>query len=298
MELSLLINKIKRDKGLDLSGYKESTLTRRIERRMQFDGAGSLEEYIRMIDRDYRLYWRLVSDFFIGVTDFFRDKEIWEVVRGKILPGIVACRTLDVGSNNNTSYVLHPTSHVTQNTLRVWSAGCSTGEETYSLAIAVKEALREKGIEDLPVFIYGTDIMEDKLDIARIGEYTAEKVEKVEEGLREKFFERIADSVERIGGKKLSAKRYTLNANTKRLTRFRKYDLTKPETLAGFDMIACRNVLIYFQRGLQEKVIKHFYKTLRPGGLLWLGKGETLWDETKELFEPIFKQERIFRKRE
>ncbi len=80
MDIKLLIDKIKRDKGLDLCGYRDSTLIRRIERRMQFDGANSLGEYIRMIDRNYHLYWHLISDFFIGMKDFFRDKEIYDIV--------------------------------------------------------------------------------------------------------------------------------------------------------------------------------------------------------------------------
>lgn len=272
-ELSLLIDKIKRDKGLDLSGYKESTLTRRIERRMQFDGAGSLEEYIHMIDRDYHLYWRLVSDFFIGVTDFFRDSEIWEVVCEKVLPEII---------DRKPKAIAGP--------LRIWSAGCSTGEETYSLAIAVMEVIKKENIRDLPVFIYGTDIMEDKLEIARIGEYDAEKVEKVEERLREKYFQPSAVSYQP------SAKDFQLKAEVRQATRFRKYDLVQGEELRGFDIIVCRNVLIYFQRQLQERVLRNFHRALREGGILWLGSAESLSGEAAKLFEPIYKNEKIFKK--
>ncbi|MBU1147143.1 MAG: protein-glutamate O-methyltransferase CheR [Candidatus Omnitrophica bacterium] len=297
--LGLLVEKIKRDKGFDLSGYKESTLTRRIERRIRFDGAESLEEYITMIDRDYHLYWRLVSDFFIGVTDFFRDKEIWKTVQEKVLPEIIATKGKGQGP------------------LRMWSAGCSTGEETYSLAIAVRETLRKSEIKDLPVFIYGTDIMEDKLEQAKRGIYSEDKLKGVNGNVRFRYFERIADDLNVIARRHevptkqsrreiasltsfarndRSTIRYTLNASTKRLTRFRKYDLARPETMTGFDMIVCRNVLIYFERKLQEKVIKHFHKALRPRGLLWLGKAESLSKETESLFEPVYKKERIFRK--
>lgn len=291
MNLKLLIDKICRDKGFDLSGYKESTLTRRIERRIRFDGAASLEEYIRMIDRDYHLYWRLISDFFIGVTDFFRDREIWKVVQDEILPEIVGRRTLDAGCNNNTS-------RVPRLPMRIWSAGCSTGEETYSLAIAVKEVLRKASYEP-PVFIYGTDIMEDKLEQAKRGIYSEEKLKDVGANLRFRYFERTADSGEqssRASKGRSDLNGYRIEANTKRITLFRKYDLARPETLAGFDMIVCRNVLIYFQRGLQDKVITHFHKALCPGGILWLGKAESLSDETKPLFEPVYKNEKIFGK--
>jgi len=285
--LSLLIDKIKRDKGLDLSGYKESTLSRRIERRIKFDGALSLEEYMQMIDRDYHLYWRLVSDFFIGVTDFFRDKKIWDVVQEKVLPQIIANKASGEGP------------------LRIWSAGCSSGEETYSLAITVREVLR-KTLHDSrftnhepPVFIYGTDIMEDKLEIAKEGIYSEEKLKGMDDNLKFRYFEQIADNEEpslRAPKGRSNLKSYMLDANTKRLARFRKYDLTKPETLTGFDMIVCRNVLIYFQRCLQEKVLKNFHRALREGGILWLGTAESLSGEMAKLFEPIYKNEKIFRK--
>ncbi|MFH1287719.1 MAG: protein-glutamate O-methyltransferase CheR [bacterium] len=273
-DLELIVDKIKRDKGFDLSGYKESTLSRRIERRFQFDGASSTGEYIRMIDKDYHLYWRFISDFFIGVTDFFRDKEIWEIVMEKVLPEIIARRT---------SHVSRPTSHVAQLPLRIWSAGCSTGEETYSLAIMIREIYEKQSIKGLPAFVHGTDILEDKLEFAKRGFYTKEKTKGIENALLEKYFDQRDTNNE-------------IRNTIKIMMRFKKLDLVCPEGYAGFDMIACRNVLIYFQRGLQEKVIKHFHKALRPNGILWLGKSETLWGETETLFEPVYKNEKIFRK--
>ena len=168
--------------------------------------------------------------------------------------------------------------------LRMWSAGCSTGEETYSLAIAVREILRKGNTKDLPTFIYGTDIMEDKLEEAKDGVYNEEKLKGINSNIKFRYFEQ------------LTPKRYTLDVATKRITRFRKYDLAMPEALAGFDMIACRNVLIYFQKKLQDNVIKRFYKALRPGGILWLGKSESLSDKTRPLFDTVYNRERIFRK--
>lgn len=172
MNTTLLIDKIKRDKGFDLSGYRDSTLIRRIERRMKFDGAKSLDEYMRMIDRSYHLYWRLISDFFIGVTEFFRDREIWEVVQTKVLPEMIE-------RNMKNRFKLP---------LRIWSAGCSTGEETYSLAMAIREIYGEREIKGLPAFVHGTDILEDKLEHAKKGVYDAEKVIKVQKDLIDKYF--------------------------------------------------------------------------------------------------------------
>lgn len=312
-DLQLIIDKIKRDKGLDLSGYKESTLRRRIERRLEFDDAASIEEYVQMIDRDHHLYWRLVSDFFIGVTDFFRDKEVWNIVSENVLPEIVERKTKDERRETNSSIVHHPSSIGTYSSiLRIWCAGCSTGEETYSMAIAVKEALRKEDIKDLPVFIYGTDIMEDRLEIAKEGIYAEEKLKDIDENIKFRYFEplrhcegapqgRLKQSQKEIASftsfaRNDTAKRYTLDADTKRLARFRKYDLVRPETLAGFDMIVCRNVLIYFQRHLQEKVLKNFHRALRENGRLWLGTAESLSEEAQKLFKPICKNEKIFRK--
>lgn len=289
-DIRLIIDKIKRDKGFDLSGYRESTLSRRIERRMQFDGAKSLEEYMRMIDRDYHLYWRLVSDFFIGVTDFFRDKEIWDIMREQVLPQVISSK-LSVISKKEKKLKTYDLKLKTafKPILRIWSAGCSTGEETHSFAILLIDVLGNS-ISNFLIYIYGTDIMEDKLEVARKSEYEADKVEKVEERLREKYFESSAISFQP------SAKDYKLKAYVRRLTRFRKYDLVQGEELRGFDVIICRNVLIYFQKHLQEKVLKGFHKALNRDGILWLGTAESLSEKTRSLFKPIYKNEKIFRK--
>jgi len=280
-DLQILIDKIKRDKGFDLSGYKETTLQRRIERRIKFDGAESLDEYLKMIDRDYHLYWRLVSDFFIGVTDFFRDKEIWEVMREKVLPEIIE-RKLSAFSYQPSAKDFKLKAKM-KPILRVWSAGCSTGEETYSFAILLHEVLGNS-ISDFLVYIYGTDIMEDKLEIARKAEYDAEKVEKIEAGLRKKYFANHMSS------------KFGMQSDIRQLTRFLKYNLVQDEELRGFDIIICRNVLIYFQKPLQEKVLTMFHRTLNRDGILWLGTAETLSGKALKLFAPIYKNEKIFRK--
>ncbi|MFH1797793.1 MAG: protein-glutamate O-methyltransferase CheR [Candidatus Omnitrophota bacterium] len=267
MDITLLVDKIKRDKGFDLSGYRDSTLTRRIERRIKFDGAKSLDEYMRMIDRDYHLYWRLVSDFFIGVTDFFRDKEICDIVQTKVFPELIERRIKEPFKAP----------------FRVWSAGCSTGEEVYSLAIMVKEIYEKKDIRRPLAFVHGTDILEDKLEQAKQGIYPREKVEKMERTLREKYF------ITRD-------RKYKIHPTIESMTHFNKLDLVHPSGFGGFDIIVCRNVLIYFQRKLQEKVIAYFHKALRPEGILWLGKSETLWGRTSSLFESVYKKERVFRK--
>lgn len=267
MNTTLLIDKIKRDKGLDLSGYRNSTLTRRIERRMKFDGAKSLDEYVRMIDRSYHLYWRLISDFFIGVTDFFRDKEIYDIAQTKVFPELIEKRIKEPFKVP----------------FRIWSAGCSTGEEVYSLAIIVKEIYEKKNIQRPLAFVHGTDILDDKLEQAKQGIYSREKVEKIEKPLREKYF--ITRDT-----------RYKIHPAIECMTYFNKLDLVHPSGFGGFDIIVCRNVLIYFQRKLQEKVTAYFHKALRPGGILWLGKSESLWGRPKSLFELIYSKERIFRK--
>jgi len=271
MNISIILNKLQKEKGLVLKDYREGTLRRRIQRRMLFDGAGSLEEYIRMIDDDYHLYWRLISDLFIGVTDFFRDKKVWETVKENVLPQVVEQRL--------RAKILSP--------LRIWSAGCSTGEETYSLAITVKEFFRENNIRMLPVYVYGTDIMEDKLREAKAGRYAGEKLKKVEPALRAKYFQtgQTANS------------EYRVHPDICQLTRFQRYDLVLDNRLRGFDLVVCRNVLIYFQKQLQEQVIGKFHQALRAGGHLWLGLTETLWGEGASLFAPVHKRERIYRKR-
>lgn len=282
MNLTPLLNKIESEKGLSLKDYKDGTLRRRVEFRMMMEGASSLDDFMNRLDADYHLYWRLLSDLFIGVTDFFRDEGAWGAVRTQVLPDIIERRL--------SSHLSLP--------LRVWSAGCSTGEETYSLAIAIKEIYGDIDYNLSPIHVYGTDIMEEKLADAKKGIYSAEKVSKVAVELKEKYLIEIRDPNDdlRTTHDAIRTTQYEVCNELKRLTRFKIFDLARPGIMAGFDLIACRNVLIYFQPVLQEQVIGYFHKALRPGGILWLGMSETLWGGTRTLFEPVFGRERIFRK--
>jgi len=165
----------------------------------------------------------------------------------------------------------------------------------------IRDIYEKKGIKGIPAFVHGTDILEDKLEIAKRGIYSQEKVEKVDDGLKEKYFENISVIARRPAKRADEAissrnTHHAIRNTIKIMTRFKKLDLVRPKEFHGFDMIVCRNVLIYFQRRLQEQVIKYFHKALRPGGILWLGKSESLSKESDSLFEPVYKRERIFRK--
>ena len=217
-----------------------------------------------ILDRDSGEYSKLLDVLTINVSEFLRDPEAFALLSKVVLP--------EVASFAESHH---------ENTIRIWSAGCASGEEPYSIAILLSQVLGPK-LKDFHVTVYATDIDETTLLKAREGRYDAAAISKLPEGLEERYFTHEGQ--------------YSVRQEVKRLVDFRQHSLVSDEPLTSLDLVICRNVVIYFNRDLQEKVFMNFYHGLRQGGFLFLGKAETLFGEAARLFHAVDKQWRIYQK--
>lgn len=248
--------------GYDFRGYRPSTLQRRINRRLHATGCSTHETYLDFLSRHPAEYGDLLKNLTIRVTEFFRDPATWEVMKKEIV-----------------SRLLNQPKEI-----RVWSAGCATGEETYSLAIMLKEVRsRNPEVRSPIISILGTDLDDEALRSAREGIYPEERLKFVIPPLRETYFQPTKNG-------------YQIIQKMRDCVDFRAVDLVNGLVGGEFDLISCRNVLIYFSKELQERVLLKFHEALRPGGFLWLGKAESLWGKTQELFTCLDKGAKIFGK--
>lgn len=260
-----LMAKITRDSGFRCASYKDKCLRRRIAVRMRSRGLYTFAEYSTMLDADPREYPKLLRALTINVTKFFRNWETYNTVAQKVLPELWSASAGPIS---------------------VWSAGCSSGEEAYSVGVLFHEHAESCGQLDAlsRVDILGTDIDDDCLGTAQRGFYGEASFSDTPAALREKYFPHS-------GGLR------TVIPEVKRLATFAVGDLLHGDPPPKqFDMILCRNVIIYFDREAQDKLFAEFHASLREGGILVLGKVETLLGSARELFRPVSSRERIFRK--
>lgn len=262
-EYFLLMDKVYQITGYDFHGYKDTTIKRRLAQRLEATNCKTYEEYINYLDDNQDEYNNLVSTLVVNVTQFFRDKEDWQVIKDKVLPEIIVRRLMK--------------------TLTIWSIACASGEEPYSLAIIFHEILGDES-EKIDIRIYGTDINEDCLNKAREGIYDERGLKDVDTELIKKYFHQR------------SSESYQINNEIKSTVRFLKHSIINGENFSGFDFIICRNLLIYFTRELQEKVYWKLYNALKPGGLLWLGKAENPVGKASKAFKSLYYKERIYQK--
>ena len=260
-----LMDKVTRDRGFRCSSYKDKCLRRRFAVRMRAKGTASHTEYARMLDADPREYDRLVRSLTINVTKFFRNWDAFSAVAQKVIPAL-----WERGERE----------------LRIWSAGCSSGEEAYSVSILMHKHALEKNL--LPrldsVSIVGTDIDRDCLDDAERALYRDPALIETPADLRERYFPKV-------GGL------FTMLPDVKRLVTFESRDLLgSPPPFEDVHLLVCRNVVIYFEREAQDALFAEFHRVLAPGGFLVLGKVETLLGAARGLFSPVNARERIFRK--
>ena len=260
-ELQRLLEKIYRERDFDLRGYKESVLTRRLGRRLRARGVSTYASYSRFLDRDPAEYNRLFDDLTIRVSSFFRDDAAFQALGEVVLPVL-----LDRGANN----------------IRIWSAGCATGKEPYSIAILLLEMLGEE-IAPPDGAILGTDVNERALEHAREGWYTPGDVEGISKVWLDKYF------VHERGG-------FRIQPVVRRLVIFERHNLFSDQPYHDLELIVCRNVLIYFSPALQTQVLKNFCEGLKEGGFLLLGKVETPLGETRALFDCADSKAKLFRK--
>jgi len=252
--------------GHDFSLYKRNTLYRRIERRMGIHQIDRIAGYVRYLQENSQEVELLFKELLIGVTSFFRDPLAWEQLQQEVIPAILKDRT-------------------SGGILRAWSAGCSTGEEAYSLAIAVKEALEEvKPSNNFTLQIFATDLDRDAIDKARIGVYPVNIAADVSAERLNRFFVK-EDSGYRIG------------KEIREMVTFATQNVIMDPPFTKLDILICRNLLIYLTPELQKKLLPLFHYSLKPGGVLFLGSAETV-SSFSEQFTPINIKSRLFRKRE
>lgn len=240
--------------------YKPQTLRRRIAKRMVLTKQESAEKYLNLLKENKKEQDLLFNDFLISVTYFFRDPVFFESLQTNVFPALI--------------------DSIKGKELRIWSAGCSTGEEVYSLAICLDEYLQKTDNTDIAVKIFASDISEKCVEKARTGVYAAQDLKNVSEKRLSSYF------TKRDSG-------YYINKAIRDTCIFAVHDLTKDFPFSKIDFIVCRNVLIYFNTELQGQVLSAFHYALRENGFLFLGKAETALT-IPNLFTPVEKQEKIF----
>ncbi|HWM10120.1 MAG TPA: CheR family methyltransferase [Solirubrobacteraceae bacterium] len=257
-----LLEFLKRSRGFDLTGYKRTSLERRFRRRMDAVGCGSHDEYLDYLEVNPEEHEQLFDTLLINVTEFFRDPAMWQHLREQVVPGMLEAKP--AGEQ-----------------IRVWSAGCASGQEAYTAAIVLAELL---GIEEFleRVKIYATDVDEDALTVARHAVYSRKEVESVPEELRERYFER-ADQ------------RLAFRKDLRRSVIFGRNNLISDAPISRLDLLICRNTLMYFTAETQGRILRHFHFALRDDGVLMLGKSEMMISH-RDVFAPLDLKRRLFRK--
>src|SRR4051794_35592270 len=255
-----LLEFLKRTRGVDFTGYKRTSLQRRVRRRMATIGCASFGDYLDYLEVTPEEYEQLFEMLLINVTEFFRDPPAWEYLRDDVLPPLLA-------SKGDAEPV------------RVWSAGCASGQEAYTVAIVLAELL---GIDAYRqrVKIYATDIDEDALAQARAAIYTTTEAEGVPAELRERYFER-ADQ------------RLAFRKDLRRTVIFGRNNLVQDAPISRLDLLICRNTLMYFNAETQARILRHFHFALDDAGALMLGRSEMMISH-RELFVASDLNKRIF----
>lgn len=246
--------------GHDFSLYKETTINRRIERRMNVHQINELQDYVRYLSENQSEIDILFKELLIGVTSFFRDPKAFEILIKKILPDILKNKTPALP-------------------VRVWVSACSTGEEAYSIAMIFKEYL-DKIKTDIKVQIFATDVDKDAIETARGGVYPASIAVDVSPERLERFFMKIDDS-------------YRVKKEVREMVTFAIQSLIKDPPFSMLDFVSCRNLLIYLSSVLQKKVLSTLHYSLKKDGILFLGNSETIGEFT-DLFSVYDRKWRIY----
>lgn len=249
--------------GVDFTHYKAATVDRRIERRMSVCQIESLTDYARHLVQSPREIGVLFNEMLIGVTSFFRDRPAWEALEKDVLPGL-----LKAVPNNET--------------VRAWIAGCCTGEEAYSLAMLVAEQMDKLKMHN-PVKIFATDISRDSLATATRGHYSPTEVATLSEARRQQFF------VKESAG-------YRVKSRLREMVVFANHNLLSDPPFTKLSLICCRNLLIYLQAPIQQRLLTLFSFALRDDGVLFLGSSESIGDAT-DRFHPLSTRTNLYRNR-
>ena len=259
-----IITMLRNSTGVDFTFYKNATIRRRILRRMALKKLTSPEKYLALLKEDRDEVPALFNDILINVTGFFREPSTFDFLKTRVLPSVFRDRTPD-------------------DQVRVWVAGCSTGEEAYSMGITLLEYMRENGIET-SIQIFGTDLSDTALEKARAGVYPETIMAEVSAERLRKYFNKVNGN-------------FQIARSVRDLCIFARQNLTKDPPFSRLDLISCRNVMIYLGPVLQQKLLRVFHYALRPQGYLVLGTSETIGAAT-EMFHPLDRRHRVYARKD
>jgi chemotaxis protein methyltransferase CheR len=246
--------------GLDCSGYRDEYLHRRFKIRLRATGSDNYGKYIVYLRKNLEEFQNLLNDLTINYTTFFRDVDVYAYLQKTLLPKIL----------------------LSSNHVRIWSAGCATGEEPYSLAILAHKVLGQS-IDSHVVTVYASDFDKDALAKAEAGVYLQKQLSFLDTFSINKFFTKDGENCR-------------VNDFVKRMVRFEHVDLNTPCLHQNIDLILCRNVMIYFSKESQQKIHMNFYNSLKDGGYFITGKSEILTGEPSTKFQPIDLLARVYQK--
>ncbi|HEY2906180.1 MAG TPA: CheR family methyltransferase [Vicinamibacterales bacterium] len=254
-----LLAYLKRTRGFEFTAYKPVSLMRRLQRRMRLVGVDAFSDYQDYLEVHPEEFAHLFNALLINVTSFFRDEPAWAYLRDALLPAIVGG----------------------EGAIRVWSAGCASGEEAYSMTMLLAELLGRERLRER-VKVYATDVDEHALNQARAASYTEKQVGAVPAALLEKYFTREGD-------------RYVFDKELRRSVIFGRHDLILDAPISRANILICRNTLMYFNTEAQGRILARLHFALADDGVLFLGKAEMLLTHP-ELFAPLDLRRRLFRK--
>ena len=257
-----LVHYLKQTRGFDFTGYKRPSLMRLTKKRMQLVGAQGFSEYLDYLEANPLELNHLFDTLLLNVTAFFRDLPAWNYLAQEVIP-----RILEMKSDNDR--------------IRVWTAGCASGEEAYTIAMILAEILGEEAFQSR-VKIYATDLDEDAIAYGRLATYTTRQLANVPEPLREKYFD-------------FTRSAYMFRSDLRRCVIFGRNNLVQDAPIGHLDLLICRNTLMYFNAETQSRILSRFQFALNEWGFLFVGKAEMLLTHAN-LFTPINLKYRIFAK--
>lgn len=246
--------------GLDCSGYRDEYLRRRFEIRLRATGTNSYGRYLIYLRKNPDEVNNLLNDLTVNFTMFFRDIDVY----------------------NYLEHILLPKLFKTGHKIKIWSAGCATGEEPYSLAILVHKVLKNE-LKKYWVTIIASDIDKEALAKAQNGEFQEKQLSNLDSSMIKEFFTKNQEN-------------YQIKSEVKKLIHFEQVDLMAPSLHSNIDLILCRNVMIYFSRESQQKIHMNFYNALRNGGYFISGKSEILTGEPATKFTSVDNRARVYQK--
>jgi chemotaxis protein methyltransferase CheR len=261
----LLKKIITENTGFNCEHYKEAHFRRRINVRVRATNSDSYGAYLKLLKKVPEEYGHLVETLTVNISEFFRNPETFEIIEKEIIPSIVKCRSESMIKS-----------------IRIWSAGCAAGEEAYSLAILLHSILKTD-FNKYRIRITGTDIDAQSLEKARRGIYSENSLKNIDASIKAHYFLKQGEE-------------YQVIDQLKNITHFKYHDLISGPKINHFDIIICRNVMIYFKKEIQEQLQLDFHQALEKGGFFVIGKAETLLGTASCCFKPYNSRERLYMK--